>query len=106
MPLHRNQERLFGQARLEPKSAIERIQSEEVAVGFAGRRAGAAVADVVERVRALRSSLVEEVFGGGQPFEELGDRGGEVVEGTVSPVAGRSVGVVADEGEAAAALWD
>src|SRR5207237_1339154 len=77
---------------------IQRINSEVIAVRFAGRRGGAAVADLAEVVLSLFRSIGER-FLGRHPFRQLVRISRQIEEHPMHPwLLARSVGVVADQG--------
>jgi len=98
MRLHGEFELDAAGAGLEVEAGVERVEPEEVAMGIAGRRTRATIADAVEVVDALAGTVVEQ-FDLGRVLGAERGAGGDVPEEPVGPGAGGCVGIVGDEGE-------
>src|SRR5205085_1437576 len=97
MPLHRVQEVFSGRARIEREFGIQRIELEEVTMRSA-RRTRAAVANLIETVRALTRDGRGLLFGR-NIFGQLLCARGEVVQDPVCESSAGRIRVNYEEGE-------
>src|SRR5215475_15767640 len=94
-PLHRMFEVTPAGTGFQVEFRVERIEAEEITMGFPGRRARSAIADALEVVLSLAGSVVEGIgFGPGfrQSFS-----GGNVPDNPVGAGAHGCVGIIRDE---------
>jgi hypothetical protein len=95
VPIKGHEKVRFARLGGEIECRVQGVEFEEIAVGFAGRRARASVAHPPEVCHSLPGP-VRKRFGLGNAFGELVHFRGEVVNHPVHPVTDGSVRIVRD----------